>query len=113
MTPRDSLATTDRSMLAERLGWWVALAVAAPILLWLAFDAGRPITTDDLWWHLELGRVLLESGFPDGTPPLLLRSGYPRDSDVVRSVEERSAGFLAKPFTTQKLLSEVAEILEE
>lgn len=43
----------------------LARTAAALLLAVLIFLVGRPIATDDFWWHLALGRL-----FADGDPPI-------------------------------------------
>jgi hypothetical protein len=43
------------------------LGVAVAAMLWLA---GRPVATDDLWWHLALGEAYTESGLSLDEDPL-------------------------------------------
>ena len=45
----------------------VGAALAGTALLVLV-AAGRPLATDDLWWHLKLGEIYaLDAAEPDGT----------------------------------------------
>ena len=52
------------------IGHWLWIGVGALVTLW----ALRPIWDMDLWWHIALGRLILESGFPT-TDPLAVGRG--------------------------------------
>lgn len=57
----------------SRTAWptWVAGASLAVLLGWVLLVAGRPLATNDLWWHLALGRAYVAQGPWLAADPLL------------------------------------------
>ncbi|GEM_PF-3373728 len=73
----DDMPPTDRNADRERSGRWlsaVLLVGVAGIAVRLVLDFGQPLFTDDIWWHLALGRVFLELGALPHAEPLLFTS---------------------------------------
>jgi len=55
----------------------VSYATTSVLLLLLLVAAARPIATDDVWWHLALGRVFAREGPWLGSDPLLFTAVRP------------------------------------
>jgi len=54
----------------QSLGKWLWIGVGVLVTCW----ALRPIWDMDLWWHIALGRLILDTGFPS-TDPLAVGRG--------------------------------------
>ncbi|MDX1568895.1 MAG: hypothetical protein R3200_00300 [Xanthomonadales bacterium] len=66
MNPPDAISPTHRVLA------WIAGTMLVLVGLRYAIDLGRPIYTDDFWWHLKLGEIFLQQrGFPDQDPFLI------------------------------------------
>src|SRR5262245_11551222 len=64
----------------------------------LLLAVGRPIFTDDLWWHLALGRAFAEGGPWLAADPLLFAPAGPPTpaswlADIALASVARAAGF--------------------
>lgn len=83
------------SLLAD-CGAHASAIVCCGLLLWAV---GQPISTDDLWWHLALGRAFAEHGPWLAEDPLLFAPAGPPSpsswlSDVALAALVRTAGFI-------------------
>ncbi|MFV1976324.1 MAG: hypothetical protein ACC651_11300 [Candidatus Scalindua sp.] len=47
-----------------RLSWplWISLSLGVALILLLLLHIVRPIVSNDIWWHIALGKHILESG---------------------------------------------------
>ena len=78
----------------------IAHAAAATVCGALLYAVGQPIFTDDLWWHLALGRAFAEHGPRLAEDPLLFAPAGPPSpaswlADVALARLAGSAGFAA------------------
>ncbi len=59
--------TSKNQKLCLRIVLGLALLITFTIVL---VQVARPLYTDDMWWHLRLGQVFLQQGFPTADPLL-------------------------------------------
>ena len=63
-----------------RLGHWTVWASGGVLVALLLAAVGQPIFTDDLWWHLALGRAQVSVGLGLPDDPLLYAAAGPPSS---------------------------------
>lgn len=58
---------------------WIAAGALASLLALVLYCVGRPVFTDDFWWHAALGGYYFEEGPSLGFDPLLFSAENPPD----------------------------------
>jgi hypothetical protein len=68
MSEKRVIDPTFQGRTQTALHWALAISTAVAVVV-VAAVAGQPIITDDFWWHLRLGELLLENrAFPTTDP---------------------------------------------
>jgi hypothetical protein len=63
----------DQGQTPAGLRWALVVSTAVAVVV-VAAVAGQPIITDDFWWHLKLGELVLENRAFPATDPFLFES---------------------------------------
>jgi tetratricopeptide (TPR) repeat protein len=88
----------EAEMAVRRAPGCIASLGIAALLVMLVYLVGRPVGTDDVWWHLALGERYAEQGVHLEADPLLFTAEQPPAPaawlfDVTLHGLERSVGF--------------------